>query len=365
MNPMQHSNGWNMERILRGARKLRASDIHLVQGMAPVLRVNGEIRVTEGEPLSAETLQALLDEMTNERMRESFVREWQLSFSRTWPGLGRFRTSAYLRAGAPDMAIRLCETVVRSAEELGLPSVVNDLARLPNGLVLITGPTGMGKTTTLNYIINNINSERRCKVVTIEDPVEFVHENQRSIIVQQEVLTDTHSFRQALVHVLRQDPDVIAIGEMRDLETIETALTAAETGHLVLATLHTPDAVQTVQRVYSVFPAEQQNSIIVQLANCLQAIVCQRLLPRADGQGRALAVEVCNATPAIRKHIREKEAHLIHSEIQTGRKHQMQTMDNSLLELYQRAEITYDVCVSNARDPEYMRARTSGKSGER
>lgn len=356
---------WNMERILRGARKLGASDIHLVQGMAPVIRVNGEIRVSEGEPLTAEKLQALLDEMTNDRMRETFAREWQLSFSRTWTGLGRFRTSVYLHSGAPEMAIRLCETVIRSAAELGLPPVLNELARLPNGLVLITGPTGMGKTTTMNYLIDTINRERRCKIVTIEDPVEYVHENQRSIVVQQEVMTDTPSFRKALIHVLRQDPDVVAVGEMRDLETIETALTAAETGHLVVATLHTPDAVQTVQRIYSVFPAEQQNSIIVQLANSLQAIICQRLLPRADGQGRILALEVCIATPAVRKHIREQEAHFIHSEIQTGRKHDMQTMDNSLLELYQRADITYDVCLSNARDQEYMRTRTSGKSLER
>jgi len=356
---------WNMERILRGARKLRASDIHLVQGMAPVLRVNGEMRVSEGEPLTVETLQALLDEMTNDRMREVFAREWQLSFSRTWPGLGRFRTSVYLHAGAPEMAIRLCETVVRSAEELGLPNVLNELARLPNGLVLITGPTGMGKTTTMNYLINTINSERRCKIITIEDPVEFVHENRRSIVVQQEVMTDTPSFRKALVHVLRQDPDVVAVGEMRDLETIETALTAAETGHLVLATLHTPDAVQTAQRIFSVFPAEQQNAIIVQLANSLQAIISQRLLPRADGHGRVLAMEICIATPAVRKHIREHETHLIHSEIQTGRKHGMQTMDNALLELYQRADITYDVCLSNARDQEFMRARATGKPMER
>ena len=194
--------------------------------------------------------------------------------------------------------------------------------------------------------------------MTIEDPVEFVHENHRSIIVQQEVTTDTHSFRSALTHVLRQDPDVIAIGEMRDLETIETVLTAAETGHLVLATLHTPDAVQTAQRIYSVFPGDQQNSIIMQLANSLQAIVCQRLLPKADSKGRVLAIEVCIATPAVRKHLRDRNTHLLQSELQTGRKHQMQTMDQSLLELYQRAEISYDTCMSNARDPEYIRTRT-------
>jgi twitching motility protein PilT len=356
---------WNMERILKGARKLKASDIHLLQGLAPVFRVNGEIRASEGEPLTAEALQGLLDEMINEKQREIFAQDWRLSISRHWPGLGRFRTSVYLHAGSPEMAIRLCETVVRGSEELGILPIIDELTRLPNGLVLITGPTGMGKTTTMNYMIDAINRQRRCKIVTIEDPVEFVHENHRSIIVQQEVTTDAVSFRSALTHVLRQDPDVIAVGEMRDLETIETALIAAETGHLVLATLHTPDAVQTAQRIYSVFPGDQQNSIIVQLANSLQAIICQRLLPRADNKGRVLAMEVCVATPAVRKHLRDREMHLIQSEIQTGRKYQMQTMDQSLLELYQRAEISYDVCLSNARDPSFIRSRTgAGKEDD-
>ena len=351
---------WTMEMILKGARKFAASDIHLVHGVAPVFRVNGEIRLGGGDALDADTLQKLLQEMTTEKQREMLQENLQLCFSRHWPGAGRFRTSVYFHGGCPEMAIRLCEPAVRSSEELGLLPVLDELTRLPNGLVLITGPTGMGKTTTMNFMIDAINRQRRCKIVTIEDPVEFVHENQRSIIIQQEVGIDTPSFRQALIHVLRQDPDVVVIGEMRDLETIETALMAAETGHLVLATLHTPDSVQTVQRIYSVFPAEQQNSVTVQLANSLQAIVSQRLLPRASGQGRVLATEVCIATPAIRKHIREHEVHLLFGEMQTGRKHQMQTMDNSLWELYQRADITYDVAISNARDPGYLRHKIDG-----
>jgi twitching motility protein PilT len=224
--------------------------------------------------------------------------------------------------------------------------------------LLVTGPTGVGKTTTLNYMINAINQQRRAKIVTIEDPVEFVHENIRSIVVQQEVLTDVLTFRSALVHVLRQDPDVIVIGEMRDLETIETALIAAETGHLVLATLHTPDAVQTIQRIYSVFPAAQQNSIVVQLANSLQAIISQKLLPRADGKGRVMASEVCIATPAVRNHIREGQVHQLHNEMQTGKKYQMQTMDSSLVALYQRGEISYDTALSNARDAAFIRSRS-------
>jgi twitching motility protein PilT len=299
--------------------------------------------------------------LLSDRQREKLSDELQLCFSQLWPGAGRYRTSVYYHAGCPEMAIRLCEASVRSGEELGLPPIVSELTRLPNGLILVTGPTGMGKTTTLNYMIDTINRERRSKIITIEDPVEFVHENQKSIVIQQEVGTDTLSFRKALIHVLRQDPDVVVIGEMRDLETIETALAAAETGHLVLATLHTPDAMQTIQRIYSVFPSEQQNNIVEQLANCLQAIVCQRLLPSAGGQKRVLATEVCIATPAVRKHIRERQPYVILSEIQTGRKHQMQSMDNSLLDLYGRAEITYDVCVSNARDLEYVRKRTEGK----
>ena len=352
---------WTMDRIFKGARRFNASDIHLVQGLAPVFRVNGEIRISEGEPLDEAGLKQLVNEILTDRQRQVLADELQLCFSQQWAGAGRYRTSIYFHAGCPEMAIRLCETKVRTSDELGLPKIVEELTRIPNGLILVTGPTGMGKTTTLNYMLDTINQERRCKIVTIEDPVEFVHENHKSIIIQQEVGTDTLSFRKALVHVLRQDPDVVVIGEMRNLETIETALTAAETGHLVLATLHTPDALQTIQRIFSVFPSEQQNNIVEQLANCLQAIICQRLLPGADGKKRVLAMEICLATPAVRKHIREREPHVILSDIQMGRKHQMQSMDNALLELYQRAEITYDVCLTNARDQDYIRHKAEGK----
>jgi twitching motility protein PilT len=256
------------------------------------------------------------------------------------------------------MAIRICEHVVRSAEELGLPPIVEELTRFTAGLILVTGPTGAGKTTTLNYMVDVVNRQRRAKIVTIEDPVEFVHENERSIIVQQEVGTDVRSFRDALRHVLRQDPDVIVIGEMRDLETIETALIAAETGHLVMATLHTPDAVQTVHRIYSAFPPSQQNMIVLQLSGCLQGIVAQKLLPRSDGEGRVLALEVCVATPAIRNIIRERREHQIYSEMQTGRKHQMHTMDSALLQLYQKGEISYDAALSHAHDPNFIKQRS-------
>lgn len=352
---------WTLDKILKAARRFHASDVHLVLNVAPVFRIGGEIRPIEGEPLVAEHLKDIIHNVLNQQHREQLERDWQLCFSKDWPEIGRFRMSIYLHAGCPEMAIRLCETTVRSRDELRLPTILEELTRLSSGLILVTGPTGMGKTTTLNYMVDCINRSRRAKIVTIEDPIEFVHENQRSIVVQQEVMTDVKSFRDALIHVLRQDPDVIVIGEMRNLETIETALTAAETGHLVLATLHTPDSVQTVQRIFSVFPAEQQNSIVMQIANSLQAIVAQKLLPRADGQGQVLATEVCIATNAVRNHIRDRDVHHIYNEMQTGRKHQMQTMDTALLDLYQRGEITYDSALSNAREPDHIRHK-AGKA---
>ncbi|QEH38699.1 Twitching mobility protein [Aquisphaera giovannonii] len=353
---------WTMEKILKGARKYGASDVHLIRGLSPAFRVNGEIRLIEGEPLDEASLREMTNGLMNERQRAIFDREWQLCFSRYWDGVGRCRASIYLHAGIPEMAIRLCETTVRGREVLGLPPVIDELARLPNGLILVTGATGNGKTTTLNYLVDTINRGRRAKIITIEDPVEYVHENRNSIVVQQEVLTDVPSFQKALTHVLRQDPDVVVIGEMRDLETVSTALTAAETGHLVLATLHTPDVVQTIQRIFSVFPHEQQNNIMYQLANTLQAVLAQRLLPRADGKGLVLACEIGIATPAVRKRIREGEPHLLFSEMQMGRKHQMQTIDMALLDLYQRGEISYDTALSNAHEPGTIRERSAGAS---
>jgi twitching motility protein PilT len=352
---------WTLDNILRGARQHHASDVHLARGVAPALRISGEIRPMAGAPMTPADLQSLYDDLLDERQRKQFEEHWQLCFSRHVEGIGRFRISIYSHAGHPEFAIRLCETTIRSAKELCLPPIVEELTRLPNGLILVTGPTGMGKTTTLNYMIDCINSTRRAKIITVEDPVEFTHQNKRSLIIQQELLSDVKSFQGALRHVLRQDPDVIVIGEMRDLETIETALIAAETGHLVIATLHTPDAAQTIQRIYSVFPAEQQNSITVQLANSLQALIAQKLLPRASGAGRVLACEVCVATYAVRSHIREHNVHHLYSEMQTGRRHQMQAMDQVLLELYQRGEITYDVAISNAREPDYIRHRVGEK----
>jgi twitching motility protein PilT len=346
---------WTLDKVFKGARKFGASDVHLVRGMAPIVRIHGEIQAIQGEPLDEPTLRQLFEQMLTPAQRKVFEAQWKVCCSRYWDGVGRVRIAVYYHSGCPEMAIRLCETSIRSAEDLGLPPILEELTRLPNGLVLVTGPTGVGKTTTLNYMIDVINQNRRAKIVTIEDPVEYVHDNARSIVIQQEVGTDVRSFRDALIHVLRQDPDVIVIGEMRDLETIETALIAAETGHLVMATLHTPDTVQTVQRVYGVFPPTQQTAIVVQLASSLQAIVAQKLLPRADGKGRVLACEVLIATPAVRATIRNQQEHMLYNEMQTGRKYKMQTMDSALAKLYQRGDITYDVALSHAREPSSIR----------
>ncbi|MBX9583165.1 MAG: PilT/PilU family type 4a pilus ATPase [Gemmataceae bacterium] len=352
---------WSLDKILRAARQYQASDIHLIHRVAPAFRIGGDIQVVNGPALDEDALKGLTDELLTDRQKAALYDQMQLCFSRYWEGIGRCRVSIYFHGGCPEFALRLCELRIREREELRIPAVVDDLTRLTTGLILVTGATGSGKTTTLNYMIDLINRERRAKIVTIEDPVEYVHENRRSLVVQQEVYIDTPSFRSALTHVLRQDPDVIVVGEMRDLETVATAITAAETGHLVLATLHTPDSVQTIQRVFSVFPSEQQNNIRYQLSNCLQAIVAQNLLPRTDGKGVILATEICVATPAIRKFIRDGNPHMIYSELQTGKKLRMQTMDSVLLQLYQKGEITYDTAVSYAREAELIRTRGAGE----
>ncbi|MCX7020151.1 MAG: PilT/PilU family type 4a pilus ATPase [bacterium] len=344
-----------LSELIRIARLKNASDLHIIQGLPPALRVNGEIVIASGEALSREQVRELTLSMLNETQINQLETTRELCFSVYDPAAGRLRVTVYHHAGIPELAVRLCALEISDAETLGLPSICADFARKSNGLVLITGPTGVGKTTTLNYMVDLINRERRCKIVMIEDPVEYLHKPIRSLIVQQEVYTDVISFPRALIHVLRQNPDVIVIGEMRELETIATALTAAETGHLVLATLHTPNVMQTMERIISVFPAQQQKQIVMQLANSLQGVVAQDLLPRADGTGLVLAHEILVPTMAVRNHIRENAAHKIETVLMTGRKDGMISMDICLSDLYHRAIISYDTAVSRARDPNLIK----------
>jgi twitching motility protein PilT len=341
-----------LERLFRAATDFDASDLHLVAGVPPAYRVNGEIIIADEDALTEEAVGAIADQLLNEQQRRKFEQEWELCISLLHHAAGRVRVTFYRRNGHPEISIRFCGERISTREELGLPEKIDDLARKTNGLVLITGPTGAGKTTTLNYLVDLINNERRCKIVTIEDPIEFVHENKRAIVVQQEVLTDVRSFNRALIHVLRQDPDVIVVGEMRDFEAISTALTAAETGHLVLATMHSPNVSHALERIVGVFEGTAQRQIVLQLSNALQGIIAQELLPAADRTRRVLAYELIVANNAVRNLIRENQMHQLENTIQTGRKEGMTLMDNCLYDLYCRCLITYDTAVSRARHPD-------------
>ena len=329
-----------------------ASDLHLVAGVPPAYRVNGEIILADEDALTEAEVTDIAQGLLNEQQRKKFEQEWELCISLLHKTAGRVRATFYKRNGHPEMSFRFCGERIASREELGLPERIDELARKPNGLVLITGPTGAGKTTTLNYLVDLINSERRCKIVTIEDPIEFVHQNKRAIVVQQEVLTDVRSFNRALVHVLRQDPDVIVIGEMRDFEAISTALTAAETGHLVLATMHSPNVSHAMERIVGVFEGSAQRQIVLQLSNALQGIIAQDLLPAADRTRRVLAYELLTANGAVRNLIRENQLHQLENTLQMGRKDGMVLMDNCLYDLYCKCLITYDTAVSRARHPD-------------
>jgi twitching motility protein PilT len=342
----------NLDRLFTAAKEFDASDLHVVAGVPPAFRVNGEIIIADEDALTEKEITKMADSLLNEQQMEKFNQEWELCISLLHKTAGRIRVTFYRRNGNPEMSFRFCGEVVASRTELGLPEKIDDLARRPNGLVLITGPTGAGKTTTLNYLVDLINSERRCKIVTIEDPIEFVHENKRAIVVQQEVLTDVRSFNRALIHVLRQDPDVIVVGEMRDHEAIATALTAAETGHLVLATMHSPNVSHALERIIGVFEGSTQRQIVLQLANSLQGIIAQDLLPAADRTRRVLAYEMLTASSAVRNLIRENQMHQLENMIQTGRKEGMVLMDNCLYDLYCKCLITYDTAVSRAKHPD-------------
>jgi twitching motility protein PilT len=347
--------------LLREAMDRHASDIHLVIGLPPLLRINGSIVATEHPPLEREGGKALLYPILKQAQIEDFEERWRLCVSTFIPDIGHFRITLYYSGGNVECAIRVCPPVIRGLAELGLPEAASDLARKHAGLVLITGPTGMGKTTTMAAMVDQINRERQAKIVMVEDPIEYRHLHRKSIVVQQEVGSDAKSFGEALIHILRMDPDVICVGEMRDLETIGTALTAAETGHLVLATLHTPDSAGTVDRILDVFPSSQQPQIITQLSATLRGVVSQQLIPRLDKPGRALATEVLIGTQAVRNLIRERKTHQLYSAIQMGGEAGMQLMDDSLKELYEAGIISYDEAISRARDPDHILSDSGGR----
>src|SRR5215218_353073 len=342
--------------ILIEVVKQKASDLHLTAGAPPMIRQKGSLVPIEGMPkLTPTDTREIIYAILNSSQRQRLETDWQIDFAYSVPGHGRFRVNSYFQRGTLGAAFRLIPSETVPLEKLGMPSVIRSFAKKPRGIVLVTGPTGSGKSTTLASIINEINETRDEHILTIEDPIEFLHNHKRCIVNQRELGADTPSFALGLKAALRQDPDVILVGEMRDMETIGTALTAAETGHLVFATLHTQDAPQTIDRIIDVFPADQQGQVRMQLSVSLQGILTQTLVPTADGAGRTVACEILIPTPGVRNLIREGKTHQIYSLIQTGAAHGMQTMDMSLASLVRQGEITMATAETRTSNPQELR----------
>lgn len=335
-----------IEVLLEEVVRRKASDLHLQVGLPPMLRVDGALMPVAGyNPLDEASVETLIFAILDQDQRQILLKDKEFDFSFAFGTLGRFRVNAYHERGNLAAALRLIPNEIKTVAELGLPQVVMNFANFPRGLVLVTGPTGSGKSTTMAALVDKINTESSKHIITIEDPIEFTHKSKKSVIIQREVHYDTYSFSAALRSSLRQDPDVVLIGEMRDLETISAAITIAETGHLVFATLHTNSAAQSIDRMIDVFPPHQQPQVRAQLSNILMAIVSQRLVPTIGG-GRVAAAEILVANPAVRNIIREGKSHQLDAVIQTGADHGMQTMDRTLVSLVQSGTITYD----NARE---------------
>jgi len=347
--------GYDLLDLLTDCVTRNASDLHLTINEPPIFRVHGELWRSEYPPLTKEELLTLVMSFLSDKQIVKFENELELDFSYSTPHAERFRINVHRQRGVIEAAIRRVPLEIPTLADLGVPEVWADMARKQSGLLLITGPSGMGKSTTMASLIDMINSERKCLIVTIEDPVEFLHTNKKAVVKQREVYNDTLSFATALRHALRQDPEVIVVGEMRDLETISTALTAAETGHLVLATLPTSDAAQTISRIIDVFPPFQQQQVRYQLAHCLNGIISQLLLPHKSGSGRVLASEILIATPGIRNLIREQQLQQMLTVIQTGSKYGMNTMDSCLVKLYKQQMISYETLISKICDLETYR----------
>lgn len=331
-----------IELLLEEVVKKKASDLHLQVGLAPILRVDGALAPMPGTPvLTEDSIESLIFAILDDEQKQILLKDKEFDFSFAFGDLGRFRVNAFHERGNLAAALRLIPNELLSTEQLGLPKVVEKFADYPRGLVLVTGPTGSGKSTTLAALVDKINNERATHIVTIEDPIEFTHKSKKSVIVQREVHYDTYSFSAALRSSLRQDPDVVLLGEMRDLETIAAAITIAETGHLVFATLHTNSAAQSIDRMIDVFPPHQQPQVRAQLSNILMAICAQRLIPTIGG-GRIAAAEILVATPAVRNIIREGKSHQLDAVIQTGAEYGMQSMDKTLVSLIHSGTITYE-----------------------
>lgn len=341
------------------ALKHHASDLHLVAGLPPSLRVDGEIEFLPQEPLQVEELEDALLSLISSRQREQLEQSRSLEFSYSDQHLGRMRASFYYACGRLEACFRMVPQEIPSFEQLGLPRVVEELAGKTSGLILVTGATGQGKTTTMNALIDFINSERRARIITIEDPIEYVHTNRRSVVIQREVPTDAACFPSALTSALRQDPNVICVGELRTLETISTALTAAETGHLVLGTLHTNSSVGAIERMIDAFPSHQQNQVRIQIASSLRGVICQQLLPRIADKGRVLACEILVANHGVRTLIRKARPDQIQNIIMMGQGEGMIAMDQALRNLYEQGEISYEQALQCAQTGELLRARAS------
>ncbi len=345
-----------LEELLRVMVERGSSDLHITAGSAPRIRVDGVLVSTEHEILDAEDSQRIIYSILDNEQIARFEKELELDISFGIAGIGRFRTNVFMQRGAVGAAIRVIPYEIATFEDLALPvEVCVSLCNLPKGLVLVTGATGSGKSTTLAAMIDYINMNRQEHIITIEDPIEFVHRNKSCLVNQREVGPDTHSFPDALKHILRQDPDVVMIGEMRDLVTIEAALTLAETGHLTFATLHTSDTVQTLNRIIDVFPASQQGQVRTQLSFVLEAVFCQQLMPMANARGRLLAAEIMVTTEAIRSMIRDDKAHQIYSVIQTGARQNMLTMNQALYELYRQGKVGWETILGHSHNPEDLK----------
>jgi twitching motility protein PilT len=348
---METTTNISLRALLDEMIKRGASDLHLTVGERPKLRVDGQLTDAAVETvLKPKDTMSLAYSVLTEQQKKRFEQEDELDFSFSIENVSRFRANLYKQRGSIGCAIRMIPFEIKSFAELGVPPIISKLADKPRGLVLLTGPTGSGKSTTLASMVDKINTERASHIMTIEDPIEFVHFHKKCVVNQREVGSDTRSFPTALKYVLRQDPDVILIGEMRDLETIQAALTIAETGHLAFATLHTNSAAESINRVVDVFPAHQQEQVRAQLAFVLEGVVTQTLLPRASGRGRVVACEVLVATPAIRALIREEKVHQIYSAMQAGKKYGMQTLNDSLYQLYVQRQVTLEECLRVSSD---------------